>query len=1060
MANDMIRMSGMNSGLDTESIINALTANSKLKITKQERTVLKYQATQEAYQDITSKITALKNKYFDVLNKDTNLSGTSMWNKYSSKTYVDGAESTIAGLSVSTSINSQAGDYKMKIKTTAKQSTYTGKSLSGNAKVSDDELRAMKNQTVGVTVNVGGEEKTITFTAGNTPTESRNNLNQALEDAFGESNDSVGDASNKGMVYTVPSELSEFSEWVKDNPTIKELYQKYGGSDNVYSWANRAVNKQSAASFSAPDGDTATKEEVFKQVGDEFAKFKEFYAEKYNGASEGQIISRSGKGVTISGFSQMTTSNALNLSGAKSGTNTVSIQVGNEKVSASFQTITSDYFKSAVDNGIINDQTGETVGISDTDNEGNNIRFTKATALAEQQLREEDGEREWTQEEIDARAADIRQGWSEAVTLYKSVTDDMKESVRYDSFKAWKETASDTDIENLYQSALETQEKDLVGSWLENDSGIKEAYDTYKSGLAEGATADDIYTWAKNSSEEAVQTTFDTLTKKFHGTSDSDETLNEKYTAYTEGLGEDETPKSFADWKKDYQEKQSYHMSKDVFTDSESKMFTAYKESVYDEEGATYNLTQSKVVNHFTKSAIQNSIGNLETASGVKFEVEVNDSNVASIKAYTERTEGEGDDAHTVRDYQAASITMAKGSANYDTEGIGATQGTSSVSQISNTTKISDLGLTPDSNGQYSFSVGGQEFKFDENTTINDMMKKVNASSAGVKMAYSSLDNAFTLTSSRYGVDSAIEIGDDNNGLLSALGFESNTTIKNGSNLVMEVNGHEIQSAGNSVELDGTTFTFSGSEEQVGKDFTISIGRDTSAIADVIKGFIKEYNQLIDDVYKYLDEKPEKDYYFLADADKEDLDLSEKQEEKWEEKAKKGLLYHDSTATNAMSKLRMALMGSVEGLDGNTFSLSSLGLKTMTDYSQHGKFAEIDEKALMEAIENHTDDIQKLFTDSENGIMKKFSDALNSAVGTTGDTKGTLIRKAGLSTGTSSTDNELYNLIKRTKTNIASLTKRYENEQDRLWKRYSAMESMLGTLNSQQSSFNSYFSGM
>jgi flagellar capping protein FliD len=92
--------------------------------------------------------------------------------------------------------------------------------------------------------------------------------------------------------------------------------------------------------------------------------------------------------------------------------------------------------------------------------------------------------------------------------------------------------------------------------------------------------------------------------------------------------------------------------------------------------------------------------------------------------------------------------------------------------------------------------------------------------------------------------------------------------------------------------------------------------------------------------------------------------------------------------------------------------------------------------------------------------MKKFSEALNSAVGSTGDTKGTLIRKAGLSTGTSSTDNELYNLIKRTKTNIASLTKRYENEQDRLWKRYSAMESMLGTLNSQQSSFNSYFGGM
>ena len=45
---DIIRMSGMNSGLDTEAIIKALTANSKLKITKQERNILKYKAQQDA----------------------------------------------------------------------------------------------------------------------------------------------------------------------------------------------------------------------------------------------------------------------------------------------------------------------------------------------------------------------------------------------------------------------------------------------------------------------------------------------------------------------------------------------------------------------------------------------------------------------------------------------------------------------------------------------------------------------------------------------------------------------------------------------------------------------------------------------------------------------------------------------------------------------------------------------------------------------------------------------------------------------------------------------------
>ena len=64
-----LRMSGMNSGLDTESIINALTANSKLKITKQERKLLKYQATQDAYRDVISKFQNIQKKLCIQMNR-------------------------------------------------------------------------------------------------------------------------------------------------------------------------------------------------------------------------------------------------------------------------------------------------------------------------------------------------------------------------------------------------------------------------------------------------------------------------------------------------------------------------------------------------------------------------------------------------------------------------------------------------------------------------------------------------------------------------------------------------------------------------------------------------------------------------------------------------------------------------------------------------------------------------------------------------------------------------------------------------------------------------------
>ena len=153
----------------------------------------------------------------------------------------------------------------------------------------------------------------------------------------------------------------------------------------------------------------------------------------------------------------------------------------------------------------------------------------------------------------------------------------------------------------------------------------------------------------------------------------------------------------------------------------------------------------------------------------------------------------------------------------------------------------------------------------------------------------------------------------------------------------------------------------------------------------------------------------------------------------------------------------MALMGTVEGADGKDFSLASIGITTATDYSEHGKLM-IDEDKLNAAIASNSDDIAKLFSDKEDGIMKKFADALESAVGTTGD-KGTLINKAGLATGSTAKENQIYELIKRTTQKISTLTERYENEQDRLWKKYSAMEKMLSSLNSQQSSFMSYFQG-
>ena len=60
-SNNTIRFNGMNSGLDTEAIVNAMTAATKLKITKQNRKAITLKWKQEAYQSITTKMTDFQN---------------------------------------------------------------------------------------------------------------------------------------------------------------------------------------------------------------------------------------------------------------------------------------------------------------------------------------------------------------------------------------------------------------------------------------------------------------------------------------------------------------------------------------------------------------------------------------------------------------------------------------------------------------------------------------------------------------------------------------------------------------------------------------------------------------------------------------------------------------------------------------------------------------------------------------------------------------------------------------------------------------------------------------
>lgn len=384
----------------------------------------------------------------------------------------------------------------------------------------------------------------------------------------------------------------------------------------------------------------------------------------------------------------------------------------------------------------------------------------------------------------------------------------------------------------------------------------------------------------------------------------------------------------------------------------------------------------------------------------------------------------------------------------------------SASNKINSGSTLSDLGFKPEADGTYKLNINGTEISLDKKSTISSMMSAVNKSAAGVTMTYSSLTNSFTLESKEFGGAGKVEVGDTSLGRSLGL-VDDNGTVgaSEGQNAIFEINGQEVYLNDNTYTLDGNTFTFNDNMT-IGETYTVNIAKDSTTVKDALKKFVESYNKLIDDVYGYIGKSPAKDddgntYEPLTNAEKDEM--SEAEITKWEEKAKQGVLYNDSTVSTVMSQMRSALYTSVTLDDGSKFGIYNLGIKTSSECSEHGKL-QIDENAFDKAFENNEDAIIKLFTDSDTGMMKKLNSVIDGAVKSSGaaNTRGTLVRKAGKADSSVTTDSTIYKEMVKMQDRLKELQDRYDTKEEYWWKVFTNMETAMADLNSQTSYISSY----
>lgn len=417
-----------------------------------------------------------------------------------------------------------------------------------------------------------------------------------------------------------------------------------------------------------------------------------------------------------------------------------------------------------------------------------------------------------------------------------------------------------------------------------------------------------------------------------------------------------------------------------------------------------------------------------------------------------------------------------------NTEGIiGIDAGTSSKLNLN--MSISDIAGFENvkKSDQRSLTINGVEIEIGVHDTLNSIIQKVNQSDANVTMSYSPMTGKVSLETANTGSTEKIVIGKDGapSNLEKAL-FDvgGNVTYTQGKNskALITVDGKTMQMerASNSISINGmdlqlkSTYNVDNSEAAL----TFDVTTDVDKVVENIKGFVEDYNAVIKSITDEVNTRHDRKYPPLTDAQKEAM--SDAQIEKWEAKAREGLLYKDTALSNLVSSLRSSLYQKVDGVTG---FFTDCGIST-GDYKSNGQLV-VDETKLKKVLNENPSMVIDLFTKQsdiefiakpttaadvedmalrrkESGFMVRFQDVLQQAVGT-GTVKGTLLQNAGIENDRTESENTMSKKLDSIEDKVKALQKKLVSARERYWKQFTAMEKYLSQMNQQSASLLSQF---
>jgi flagellar hook-associated protein 2 len=387
-------------------------------------------------------------------------------------------------------------------------------------------------------------------------------------------------------------------------------------------------------------------------------------------------------------------------------------------------------------------------------------------------------------------------------------------------------------------------------------------------------------------------------------------------------------------------------------------------------------------------------------------------------------------------------------------------------SGVTGTTNLSSLGYAV--GDKISVKVGSKTTTLDitETSTVNDVVSKLK--SGGVNASFDATQKRFFISSKQSGSANAFELTSSNTTALAKLGLNSieldadsvpfatgtaSMTLNAPKDAKFVYNGVEMTSSSNLVNVNGLSITLKsvtdGSDTASESDdevINLNITNDTSATYDMVKGFIKEYNDILKQMNTYYDADPAKGYDPLTDDQKEAM--SDSEVEKWEAKIKDSLLRRDDNLGSLINTMRTSMNGVVK-VDGKSYSLSSFGISSVS-YTENGllhingdeddSLVSGEDKDLMKALEENPDKVAQVLSGLATNLYSKFSEGMKSS--------------SLRSVLTLYNDKEIKKQIDGYTDDLATFEDKMNDMEERYNKQFTAMETAMSKMNSQSSSLS------